>query len=77
MLEEIGSLLSLGADQIEINIDRIGNTGSAAAFIALDAARETNKLERFSHLIFIGYGSGIQADALGVENPFQKRDLSR
>jgi 3-oxoacyl-(acyl-carrier-protein) synthase III len=72
MLEEIGGILSLRDDQIAINIDRIGNTGSAAAFLAFHAAREANKLERFSHIIFIGYGSGIQADALGVENPFQQ-----
>lgn len=30
----------------------------------------SHKLERISHTIFIGYGSGIQADVLGMEIPF-------
>jgi 3-oxoacyl-[acyl-carrier-protein] synthase-3 len=59
IIEAVGSRLGLRADQVYVNIDRVGNTSSASIPIALDEVVRAGKVHRGDTLLFAAFGAGL------------------
>jgi len=66
IIDAVGGRLDLQADQVYINIDRIGNTSAASIPLALDEAVRAGRVQRDDVLLFAAFGTGLTWGAAAV-----------
>jgi 3-oxoacyl-[acyl-carrier-protein] synthase III len=59
IIDSAASRLTLPAEKIIININRVGNTIAASIPIALDDAVEQNLVKQGDHVLFASFGAGL------------------
>ncbi len=59
IIDAVGSRLNLRADQVYVNIDRVGNTSAASIPIALDEAVRKGLLKDGALLLCSAFGTGL------------------
>ncbi|MBI4854979.1 MAG: hypothetical protein HY819_24530 [Acidobacteria bacterium] len=59
LLKALAKRLSFSEEKIVINLDKLGNTSEASAFLALCQAREENKLIVGQYVMILAFGAGF------------------
>ena len=59
IIDAVGTRLGLGANQVYINIERVGNTSSASIPVALDEAVRQGLVRKGDNLLFAAFGTGL------------------
>jgi 3-oxoacyl-[acyl-carrier-protein] synthase-3 len=59
IIDAVGSRLSLRAEQVYVNIERIGNTSAASIPIALDEAVRKGLVKNGHNILFAAFGTGL------------------
>ncbi|HZN03406.1 MAG TPA: beta-ketoacyl-ACP synthase III [Candidatus Polarisedimenticolia bacterium] len=59
IIDAVGSRLGLRADQVLINIERVGNTSAASIPVALDEAARAGRLKRGDVVLLAAFGTGL------------------
>ena len=59
IIDAVGSRLGLRADQVLINIERVGNTSAASIPVALDEAVRAGRLKRGDVVLLAAFGTGL------------------
>jgi len=59
LLMLLAKRMELGSDRMVVNLDRLGNTGSASAFIALWEAKMEGRLKPGARVLFLAFGAGF------------------
>jgi 3-oxoacyl-[acyl-carrier-protein] synthase-3 len=59
LLRSLSGQLKIPAERIVINLDRLGNTSSASAFIALWQAHRDRLIEPGRHILILAFGAGF------------------
>lgn len=59
LLAALARKLSIPPDRVVINLDRLGNTSGASAFIALSQAHREGKIRIGSRLLILAFGAGF------------------
>lgn len=59
LLKALAKRLSFSEEKIVINLDKLGNTSGASAFLALCQAREENKLIVGQYVMILAFGAGF------------------
>lgn len=59
LIEAVAKGLGLPLERVAINLDRYGDTGSAAFPIALEEALDGGRLKPGDHLLMVGFGMGF------------------
>jgi len=61
MLRELDELLELPSARMHVNVDRVGNTGSASIPIALDEAARSGAIADGDRVLLLGFGGGMNS----------------
>ena len=67
ILETVREKLGLREEQVYINVDRYGNTGSATVPLALDEARRTGRIDRGDLVVLTAFGAGFHWSAAALQ----------
>ena len=67
ILETVREKLGLREDQVYVNVDRYGNTGSATVPLALDEARRTGRIDRGDLVVLTAFGAGFHWSAAALQ----------
>jgi 3-oxoacyl-[acyl-carrier-protein] synthase-3 len=59
LLLALARKLSIAPDRVVVNVDRLGNTSGASAFLALCQAHRQEKIEPGSRLLILAFGAGF------------------
>ena len=59
IVDSVGKRLSLGPDQVFVNLDRYGNTSAASIPIALDEARRQGRVKEGDIVLLAAFGGGL------------------
>ncbi|MEK7283075.1 MAG: beta-ketoacyl-ACP synthase III [Acidobacteriota bacterium] len=59
IIDAVGTRLGLGANQVYINIERVGNTSAASIPVALDEAVRQGLVRKGDNLLFAAFGTGL------------------
>jgi len=59
IIDAVGSRLGLRAEQVYVNIERIGNTSAASIPIALDEAVRKGLVKNGHNILFAAFGTGL------------------
>ncbi len=59
LLAALGKKLGVDSDRVVINVDRLGNTSGASAFLALSQARREGRITPDSRLLILAFGAGF------------------
>lgn len=59
LLSALSKKLCIGADRVVMNVDRLGNTSGASAFLALEQAHREGRIKRGSRLLVVAFGAGF------------------
>jgi 3-oxoacyl-[acyl-carrier-protein] synthase-3 len=59
IIDAVGSRLGLRADQVLINIERVGNTSAASIPVALDEAARSGRLKPGDVVLLAAFGTGL------------------
>ena len=67
ILETVREKLGLREEQVYVNVDRYGNTGSATVPLALDEARRTGRIDRGDLVVLTAFGAGFHWSAAALQ----------
>ena len=67
IIDAVAKRLGAGPDQVYINIDEYGNTGSASVPLALWEAHETGRIEENDLVVLTAFGAGFHWAAAAVQ----------
>jgi 3-oxoacyl-[acyl-carrier-protein] synthase-3 len=67
IIEAAARKLSLGLENIMVNIDRYGNTSAASVLIALEEARQQGRLQAGDTVVIASFGAGLTWAAVALE----------
>jgi 3-oxoacyl-[acyl-carrier-protein] synthase III len=59
IIDAVGSRLGLRAEQVYVNIERIGNTSAASIPVALDEAVRKGLVKKGHNVLFAAFGTGL------------------
>ena len=59
LLAALARKLSIDLDRVVMNVDRLGNTSGASAFLALSQAHREGKIRPGSRLLILAFGAGF------------------
>lgn len=59
LLAALTRKLSVNSDRVVMNVDRLGNTSGASAFLALSQARREARIRPGSRLLILAFGAGF------------------
>jgi len=59
LLNALGRKLGVGRDRIVMNVERLGNTSGASAFLALAQAHSESRIRRGNRLLILAFGAGF------------------
>jgi 3-oxoacyl-[acyl-carrier-protein] synthase-3 len=59
LLAALARKLGIGADRVVMNVDRLGNTSGASAFLALWEAHREGRLQRGGRVLILAFGAGF------------------
>ena len=63
IIEAIAKRLGVDAERFPYNLDRVGNTSSAAIPLLLDELNKSGKIKRGAKLVLAGFGAGLSYGA--------------
>jgi 3-oxoacyl-[acyl-carrier-protein] synthase-3 len=66
IIDAVGSRLGLRADQVYVNIERVGNTSAASIPVALDEVARQGRLKAGNVVLFAAFGTGLTWGAAAV-----------
>ena len=59
IIEAIAKRLKVGMEHFPVNLDRVGNTSSAAIPLLLDELNKSGKIQKGQRLVLSGFGAGL------------------
>jgi 3-oxoacyl-[acyl-carrier-protein] synthase-3 len=59
LLAALARKLDIGSDRVVMNVDRLGNTSCASAFLALSQAHHEGRIRPGSRLLILAFGAGF------------------
>jgi 3-oxoacyl-[acyl-carrier-protein] synthase-3 len=59
LLSALARKLCIAADRVVMNVDRLGNTSGASAFLALSQANREGRIKPGSRLLMLAFGAGF------------------
>jgi 3-oxoacyl-[acyl-carrier-protein] synthase III len=59
LLAALSRKLCIGAERVVMNVDRLGNTSGASAFLALWQAHREGRLQRGKRVLILAFGAGF------------------
>ena len=59
LLAALARKLDIGSDRVVMNVDRLGNTSCASAFLALSQAHSEGRIRPGSRLLILAFGAGF------------------
>jgi 3-oxoacyl-[acyl-carrier-protein] synthase-3 len=59
LIATLARKLSIDMDRVVMNVDRLGNTSGASAFLALSQARREGKIRLGSRMLILAFGAGF------------------
>ncbi|MFH1104460.1 MAG: 3-oxoacyl-[acyl-carrier-protein] synthase III C-terminal domain-containing protein, partial [Actinomycetota bacterium] len=67
IIEAVRSKLGLREDQVYVNVDRYGNTGSATVPLALAEARQEGRIKPGDLVVLTAFGAGFHWAAAALQ----------
>ncbi len=67
ILETVREKMGLREDQLYVNVDRFGNTGSATVPLALDEARREGRIKEGDLVVLTAFGAGFHWSAAALQ----------
>ena len=59
IIDALGKRLGVSKEKVYVNLDKYGNTSSAAVIIALDEAQRSGRIKRGDHIVLVAFGAGL------------------
>ncbi len=66
IIDALGKRLGVPPEKVYVNLDKYGNTSSAAVIIALDEAQRSGRIKRGDHIVLVAFGAGLTWAAAAV-----------
>lgn len=67
IIDAVRSKLGVGEDEVYVNVDRFGNTGSASVALALAQAREEGRIRSGDLVVLTAFGAGFHWAAAALQ----------